>query len=81
MTSPPDELMAALSQRVVAALLSTPVAWEPTGDGEHPYRARIDGRIWTVRVNDFPAEPLYTLLVDGDAQAELDEWPDAWTKP
>ena len=72
--------MAAMRHRVVAALLATPIAWEPTGDGEHAYRARADGRTWTIRVNDFPADPLYTLLVDGEAQADLEDWPAAWTK-
>lgn len=81
MTSPDDELLAALRQQIVAGLAATPIAWEPTGDGEHPYRARVDGRTWTIRVNDFPAEPLYTLLVAGEAQADLEDWPAAWTKP
>jgi hypothetical protein len=79
-TPPEDELLAALRHRAVAALLATPIG-EPTGDGEHPDRARVDGHTWTIRVNDFPAEPLYPLLADGEAQAGLEDWPAAWTKP
>jgi len=39
------------------------IFWEHTGDGELPYRAQWRGRTFTIRVNDFPEQPLYTLLV------------------
>lgn len=81
MTAPDSELLALVRRQIVAGLLATPVDWEPTGDGEIPYRAQVDSRTWAVRVNDFPAEPLYTLLVDGEVQADLEDWPAAWTKP
>lgn len=63
------------------ALTSSPIAWEHTGDGELPYRARLGGRALAIRVNDFPAEPLYTLLADGQELADLDDWPAGWDKP
>jgi hypothetical protein len=65
----------------VAAVTAAPIAWEHTGDGEIPYHARIGGRACLVRVNDFPAEPLYTLVVDGRPVADLEEWPTAWMRP
>ena len=37
-----------------------------------------DPALW---VNDFPAEPIYTLVVDGVALVDLDHWPDAWPGP
>ncbi len=52
-----------------------------TASAERPYEAEVDGRRWTVRVNDFPAEPLYTLLVDGEPVEDLDGWPPAWRRP
>jgi hypothetical protein len=57
------------------------VAWRRTASAEHPYEAEVDGRRWTVRVNDFPAEPLYTLLVDGESAEDLEAWPEAWQRP
>jgi hypothetical protein len=30
-------------------------------------------------MNDFPAEPLYTLLVN-DAEFDFDNWPAAWVR-
>jgi hypothetical protein len=38
-------------------------------------------QVMTIRVNDFPAEPLYTLLVDGEEVEDLEDWPEAWTRP
>ena len=57
------------------------VEWRRTASAEQPYEADIDGRRWTVRVNDFPAEPLYTLLIEGVAAGDLDEWPAPWVRP
>jgi hypothetical protein len=75
------ELIEAVRRRVVATLIETPIAWERSGDGEMPYRALVGGRLHAVRVNDFPSEPLYTLIVDGEALADLEDWPAAWSKP
>lgn len=57
------------------------IVWEHSGDGEFPYRARVDGRTYTIRVNDFPAEPLYTLLIDSAEVGDLGDWPSAWIRP
>lgn len=62
-------------------LTATPIRWEHSGDGEFPYHAEVDGRTLTVRVNDFPAEQLYTLLVDGTELLDLDDWPTVWRRP
>ena len=60
------------------------VRWRRTEDGEWPYYAEVDGHVLRVRVNDFPAEPLYSLvrrrradrgsrgLADGVGQAARD---------
>ncbi|MEU7874056.1 hypothetical protein [Dactylosporangium sp. NPDC049140] len=65
----------------LTALTERPIAWEHSGDGEFPYHAEVDGRTLTVRVNDFPAEPVYTLIVDGAELADLDDWPRSWRRP
>jgi hypothetical protein len=62
-------------------LLIAPLVWEATGDGEFPYRAKIGDQTLTIRVNDFPAEPMYTLLIGEEAVQDLDDWPSAWTRP
>ena len=57
------------------------VVWTDTGDPEWPYAAVVAGQDWVIRLGDFPAEPLYTLLVDGAEVESFDTWPDAWTRP
>ncbi|HEY2792824.1 MAG TPA: hypothetical protein VGJ28_10730 [Micromonosporaceae bacterium] len=66
---------------IVDALTNTPVAFAHTGDGEWPYRAIAAGVTLLIRVNDFPAEPLYSLFVDGTHVADLDDWPSPWQRP
>jgi hypothetical protein len=76
-----ETLVAGLRRSVSEKHRSTATVWEATGDGELPYRAEIGGRTFTLRVNDFPAEPLYTLLVDGHEVEDLEDWPSAWVRP
>jgi hypothetical protein len=57
------------------------VSWHPTGKGEHPYEAVVGGQRWVLRVNDFPAEPMYTVLVDGVAVEDVESWPAGWERP
>ncbi len=35
---------------------------------------------WLIRINDFPQQPLYTLLIDGVAYADFDTWPACWQR-
>jgi hypothetical protein len=42
------------------------------------FTAAVDGKIWTIRLNDFPDEPLYTLLIDGFEIIHFDDWPEWW---
>ena len=74
-------LVAARRRPIADRLRASPIRWEPTGDGEVPYRARAGGRTLTVRINDFPAAPLYTLLAEGQAVDDLEDWPTAWARP
>ncbi|MEP7291249.1 MAG: hypothetical protein ABI835_05675 [Chloroflexota bacterium] len=57
------------------------IQWEATGDGEFPYEAEVEGWRCLIRVNDFPAEPLYTLMIDGKEALMLEDWPAAWKRP
>ena len=63
------------------AALTMALVWTHTGDGEVPYQAQVAGQDWALRVNDFPAEPLYTLFIAGVAVADLEDWPGAWVRP
>jgi DNA-directed RNA polymerase specialized sigma24 family protein len=58
--------------------LSEPIRWSRSSDAEYPYESLYDGRKLTLRVNDFPDEQFYTLLVDGNEHTSFDDWPDTW---
>jgi hypothetical protein len=57
------------------------ITWKHTGDAEFPYTAEVRGQTYTIRINDFPAEPLYTLLSEGAELTDLEDWPPAWSMP
>ncbi|HEY0986983.1 MAG TPA: hypothetical protein VGD80_08025 [Kofleriaceae bacterium] len=62
-------------------LLARHAVWHAAPDAEHPYETRFAGQRWQVRLNDFPAEVLYSLLIDGREVARFNDWPAAWLKP
>lgn len=57
------------------------VNWDKTTNPEYPYQAMIGGHQWILRINDFPAEPFYTLFIDGDVKLDFDDWPFSWKRP
>jgi len=58
------------------------VTFRATDDARYPYAADIDGKRWTVRINEFPESPsLYSLFIGGQIVEELMDWPVAWTRP
>ena len=60
--------------------LGTEVRWDSTGDTDKPWSARVGPERWQVQVNDFPDEPMYTLVVDGKSVGEFDDWPASWRR-
>lgn len=64
----------------VKEYLGMSVVWKKTPDPEYPYSAMIEGEQLVIRLNDFPEEHLYTLLENGIAVADFDDWPATWMK-
>jgi hypothetical protein len=60
--------------------LAEKVVWRKGPDTEHPYEAKEKGAYLLIRLNDFPAENLYTLLVDQREVANFDDWPPNWER-
>lgn len=61
--------------------LAERIAWQKTADPKNPYRAEFEGEKCVIRLNDFPNEHLYTLIVNGAEIAEFDDWSAEWTRP
>lgn len=57
------------------------IQWSENSDAEYPYWARVDQHHLNIRINDFPAETLYTLIVDNHPLCNFDDWPEIWLRP
>lgn len=65
---------------VLVEALSRPLAWELSPDPLLPWLARVETQNWQVRLNDFPDDYMYTLLVDGEEQGSFHDWPETWKR-
>jgi hypothetical protein len=71
--------MEILRDRRSSNCLAGPISWSVTTDLDTPWQASLGGLRLAVRMNDFPEETLYSLIVDDKAVANFDDWPAAWT--
>lgn len=62
-------------------ILAQQIHWEKSTDAEYPFSAIVDGISYRIRLNDFPAEQMYTLLRGHDEVIlDFDHWPPAWRR-
>jgi len=76
-----DEIVRPLRMKAIVEHLNTPITWERASDPELLYQATHHGHVFTIRLNDFPAEPLFTLLLGNEELADLEDWPASWSRP
>jgi hypothetical protein len=62
-------------------LMTRKLSWAKASDPLHPFRTQVDGHTLTIRLNDFPEESMYSLLIDGNAVSDFDDWPKIWSRP
>jgi hypothetical protein len=60
--------------------LNAKLTWWRTKDQMAFWRADARPDTWTVRVNDFPEDHLYTLLINDREIGNFDEWPAQWLR-
>jgi hypothetical protein len=61
--------------------LERTIHWHRSANVYAPWAARYGHQLLSLRLGDFPAEPLYTLVVDGVDVLSLDSpWPDSWRR-
>src|SRR5262245_2462600 len=68
-------------RRIAQAILADDVKWERTGDPFLPFRVDYRGVLCRIRLNNFPDDQLYTLMVDGSAMVSFSTWPSRWLRP
>jgi len=78
---PFEAVVSTSGQEMLEKLLASAIVWYGTGNGEFPYEAEAFGVLFTVRINDFPAEPLYSILMGDQVLGDLEDWPPAWIQP
>jgi hypothetical protein len=61
--------------------LAEKISWRKTVDPLYPYVAEFDGEKCVIRLNDFPAEHLYTLIIHDVEVTDFSDWPEQWRRP
>jgi hypothetical protein len=64
----------------VTSRLAEVTVWRQTGDLSIPWEAETSDHQWQVRLNDFPDEVMYTLVIEGEAVGDFLDWPQAWDR-
>jgi Protein of unknown function (DUF416) len=62
----------------LAELLARELSWSETDDVNHPWATDVDGKRWQVRINDFPDDLMYSLVIDGASVGDFHDWPGSW---
>jgi hypothetical protein len=60
--------------------LNTDVRWLKTDSPTALWSAQLGAETWAIRVNDFPQDHLYTLLINDEEVGNFDEWPRVWSR-
>lgn len=57
------------------------VEWSRDADNPFVFRASALGHNFTLRLNDFPNEVMFSVFADGELLAEFDDRPRGWRLP
>jgi uncharacterized protein YjaG (DUF416 family) len=63
------------------ANLARALSWNLTGDPFQPWKTEVDGTIWHIRINDFPDELMYSLIIGSENAGDFHDWPEIWQRP
>jgi len=60
--------------------LARELSWKSTSDPAYPWQTEVDGNSWRIRVNDFPDEPMYSLIIGSENAGDFHDWPETWRR-
>lgn len=61
-------------------LLARPLTWTTSSDPFHPWSSEVEGTTWRIRINDFPDELMYTLIIGNESAGDFHDWPENWQR-
>jgi hypothetical protein len=64
----------------VGQALAREVTWTAGDDLDHPWTADVEGSRWQVRLNDFPDDIMYSLVINGTVVGDFHDWPETWRR-
>ena len=64
----------------LGALLARELSWNTSNDLERPWTTEVKGEHWQIRLNDFPDDFMYSLLIDGKEAGGFHDWPETWKR-
>jgi hypothetical protein len=65
---------------ILELLQRSKVDWRKTSESPYVFQHIFQGKTVYLRLNDFPDEPLCTVIIDGQ-ETDLNELPNHWTLP
>ncbi len=63
------------------ALQERQLVFEYFEDVDYPMICQLEDQEVRMRLNDFPAEPMWTVFVNDERIGDIDNWPPLWARP
>ena len=71
---------AAYSDPELGDRLGREIVWNSSDEPEYPWASDVDGEVWQIRLNDFPDDILYSLIINGELHGDFHDWPETWKR-
>jgi hypothetical protein len=67
-------------KHIVAQIQLSKMDWQSTDNYPYVFQGVFQGQVVQLRLNDFPEEPICTVIADG-TETDLQEFPKSWSLP
>ena len=64
----------------MGAFLARELSWDTTDDLEYPWATEVEEEHWQIRLNDFPDDFMYSLVIDARDVGNFHDWPETWQR-
>lgn len=64
----------------MGAFLARELNWDTTDDPEDPWATEVEEERWQIRLNDFPDDFMYSLVIDNRDVGNFHDWPETWRR-